>query len=113
MKKGEVLITIYIILCIIGFIFIGYLITIPIHSQEWTDIKPTEKLVKADGNKSKYLIFTDNEVFENTDEFILGKFNSSDLYRDLEIGKDYHCLVTGYRIPFLSWYRNIIKCERR
>lgn len=109
MKIGIVFISAGVIL---GFVFMGYLLTIPLRSQDWIEIKPTEKLVKTDGSNSKYLIFTADEVFENTDEFILGKFNSSDLYRDLEIEKQYYCLVTGYRIPFLSWYRNIIKCEK-
>lgn len=111
MKKGYVLITLFVILCVISFIAIGLLMTIPLRTQEWIDITPTEKIVKADGGDSKYLIFTDNEVYENTDEFILGKFNSTDIYRDLEIGKTYKCLVVGHRIHFLSWYRNIIKCE--
>lgn len=112
MKNGFVLITLYVILCVIGFILIGMIITIPLRTQEWINITPTEKLVKAGSGDSKYLIFTDNEVFENTDQFILGKFDSSDLYNKLEVGTSYHCLVVGHRVQFLSWYRNIIKCEK-
>ncbi len=57
---------------------------------------------------SKYLIFTDKEVFQNTDSWLKGKFNSSDFYRDLKVGKRYHIKTIGFRVPFLSWYKNII-----
>ena len=62
-----------------------------------------------DGDSSKYLIFCEEEVFENTDQWLVGKFNSSDFYKNLKIGKKYNLKVCGWRIPFLSWYRNIIK----
>jgi len=58
--------------------------------------------------KGKYLIFTKQEVFENTDSFWKAKFNSSDVYGQLEPGKTYEAEVYGWRVPFLSWYRNIV-----
>jgi len=56
----------------------------------------------------KYLIFTKQEVFENTDSFWKAKFNSSDVYGQIEPGKTYEAEVYGWRVPFLSWYRNIV-----
>jgi hypothetical protein len=38
----------------------------------------------------KYLIFTKQEVFENTDSFWKAKFNSSDVYGQIEPGKTEH-----------------------
>lgn len=67
-----------------------------------------ERVVDSDGD-SKYLVFTEAEVFENTDCLVLGKFNSSDLYGQLKIGETYQVQVYGWRIPFLSMYRNIVK----
>ncbi len=61
--------------------------------------------------ESKYLIFTDDEVFEESDEMFRGKFNSSDVYNELEVGSVYRVKVIGFRIPFLSMYRNIIEVE--
>ena len=73
----------------------------------------------SDGNvksTSKYLVFADDEngnplVFENTDCFIRWKFNSSNLQGQLKEGHTYKITVIGYRVPFLSWYQNIIKAE--
>jgi len=70
-----------------------------------------ERIVENDdGNiSSKYLVFTDAEVFENTDTIFHFKFNSSDIQRDLRINETYTVEVVGFRVPFLSWYRNIIR----
>lgn len=57
----------------------------------------------------KYLIFTDNETFECTDAMFVGKFNSSDMYGNIQKDSTYRFKVVGWRIPFLSSYRNIIK----
>jgi hypothetical protein len=40
------------------------------------------------------------------------KFNSSDLYKDLQIDSTYSVRVVGKRIPFLSMYRNIIEIKK-
>ena len=60
---------------------------------------------------SKYMIFTDKEVFENTDSFLSLKWNSSDVYRDVKIGDTCTFKVTGIRVPFMSWYRNILEAH--
>ena len=73
--------------------------------------KVTDKEIVVSRGVSKYLIFTEYEVFQNTDFIYTGKFNSSDYYRQLEIGKIYDATVIGFRIPYLSTYRNIIKIK--
>ncbi len=71
-------------------------------------VNRTERITDQDGKGSRYLIFTEKETFENTDSFWYFKFNSSDLYGRIETGKEYKILVSGIRIKFLSWYRNVI-----
>lgn len=74
-----------------------------------------DRVVKANGNKgfsSKWIVTCKNEVFENVDNFIpYFKFNSSDLNRKLTPGQTYTFKVYGWRVPFLSWYRNIVRIE--
>ncbi len=65
----------------------------------------------GDDPKEKYLVFTENETFENTDSTLFWKFNSSDVQGQLDRGKSYRVLVAGWRISFLSSYRNIIEIE--
>jgi len=57
--------------------------------------------------KSFYLIYTDVSEYKITDQFFYGKFNSSNLYGKLEIGKTYEFEIRGFRIPILSMYPNI------
>ncbi len=69
----------------------------------------SEKQVVTTNGKSKYLVFTNSEVFENADCFMRLKFASSDLQSQLKDGETYTATVYGWRIPFLSCYRNIVK----
>jgi|AntRauTorckE6833_2_1112554.scaffolds.fasta_scaffold00366_6 hypothetical protein len=62
-------------------------------------------------NSDKYLVFTEDEVFENTDSIPFLKFASSDLYNDLKVDGEYKVKVAGWRIPVFSMYRNIISIE--
>lgn len=73
-----------------------------------------ERIVESNGKHttSKYLVFTENEVFENSDDMIpFFKFNSSDIQGKLHVGETYKLTVWGWRINFLSWYRNILNVQ--
>lgn len=92
------------------------LIAVPI-SMSFNDhdytVLVTGKERVVEGRSSKYLIYCrtdDNDVLvlENTDNMYRGKWNSSDIYGEIESGKTYHFNVVGCRIPFLSWYENIL-----
>jgi len=53
---------------------------------------------------------TTNEkiILQNKDALFWGKFNSADVQQEIEIGKKYQFTVVGWRIPFLSWFQNIV-----
>lgn len=89
--------------------FIYHYILVGTHSY---CIEDKDRIVDTTTEKgSKYLIYTDVEVLENTDTWYYIKYNSSDVYNDLKIGKCYDLKVYGMRIPFLSWYKNIVKIK--
>jgi len=94
-----------IILIIIG---VGVFICAEYHQSNEITITVTDKAIERDSDGSKYLIYTDTEVYENTDNLFYGKFRSSNLYNDLKIGSTYRVRVIGWRVPFLSMYENII-----
>ncbi len=56
----------------------------------------------------KYLIYTDQGVFEDTDTLWYWKYDSSDVYGGLRAGQTYTFKVTGKRLGIMSWYPNII-----
>ena len=75
------------------------------------EIKDREREVKR--SRSKYIIHAKNESFECTDSILFWKWNSTDIYRRLEKGCKYRVMVAGWRVPILSWYRNIIRIKKK
>lgn len=59
----------------------------------------------------EYQIFTDKGVYKDTDTIFFLKFNSSDVYGQLQKGHRYTCRVNGFRIPLFSTKRNILDCK--
>lgn len=109
-----------VIITIVVAIVIGFIIFAAVRSyNNWVEdtratvqITVTGKEVKSDSNEdSKYLIYTKDEVFEDTDSYYFNKYNSSDVYGQLIEGKTYSCEVFGTRNPRYSYYRNIVTCE--
>ena len=74
-------------------------------------VSEKERIVKADGDDvtSYYLVFCEDETFKNDDALFHGKFRSSDLQGKLKVGETYKVKVFGWRVGFLSMYRNIVK----
>lgn len=73
-------------------------------------IEDKERIMDS-SDSSRYLIWTEEgEVFENTDQLLVGKFDSSDIQGQLKVGSKYHCSTIGIRNQFFSWYRNIYDC---
>ena len=87
----------------------GKLITIEYQNPQTITCEVKEKWVKRNGERDLYLIKCDNTVYKISDLLFKGKFNSSDIYASLEVGKTYEIKTTGYRIKFLSDYQNINK----
>lgn len=56
---------------------------------------------------------TTGVVYENEDAWFFLKWNSGDILRDLNVGERYSFHVYGWRVPFLSWYPNIISATPR
>lgn len=79
----------------------------------------TEAKIKFGEKEQTYLISArlpdgTMEVFESTDTLMYGKYNSADIYFELKnnIGAQYRAKVVGWRVPYLSWNRNIVELEK-
>jgi len=105
-----------------GIIIVGIALTIGNtvmyhRSAETIKIKVTgkDRITQSDGDgnsTSKYLVFTTTEKFENTDVMTLGKYNSSDIQGRLREDSTYTVKVYGWRIPWMSSYRNIVEIKK-
>ena len=98
-------------------IFIGALLTPTLIYRVSSDtvkfkVKRLERVNTLE--ESKYLIFTEGgEVFENVDTLTFFKFNSSDVQGQLTEGETFTATVAGWRVPWLSIYRNVVSVEQQ
>lgn len=76
------------------------------------EITVSDKYIKRSGETDIYLVVDENKnTYKITDLFFKFKFNSTDIYNELEIGKTYKVKISGFRIKVLSEYPNINKVE--
>lgn len=118
MKINKFFVIIIMIAVVLG-LSIGYQVMFSFNDTDYKiTVTDKERIYKGSGDtsSSKYLVFGDDEngnalVFENTDCFVRGKWNSSNIQGQLKEGHTYKITVVGYRIPFFSMYQNIIRIE--
>lgn len=69
------------------------------------------KIVKTEAlneGRTKYMVWTDREIFVHKTCYIEMVIDPAELYGQLEPGKTYELTVYGYRNKWMKSYRNII-----
>ena len=103
MSKISMIFGVLIVLCIIVF---GFVFFEPFFTEEVIDIKVINK-ERWIGEKGRYFIFSDKEVFLNENNYYHNKSNADELYPLFNRGDSYKVKVVGLYIPFLPRFRNI------
>lgn len=100
----------------IGLIALALLVityfTVPYWTYETKVVNIVNTAVKQNGETGKYLIFTEQGVYENTDTWYYFKFNSSDVQAVMMRPGKVRIKFYGFRVPFFSKYQNIVSAER-
>lgn len=104
MVKISIVLGVIIVLCIIVF---GFVFFEPFITEDEVDIVVINK-EKWIGERGRYFIFTDREVFVNENNYYHNKTNADELYPLFKRGDNYRVKVVGYYIPLLPRFRNII-----
>ena len=83
------------------------------HMEYGTEHTVTFTISKMDdqssGNTHKYLIFaTDDQVYEDTDAWLHGKTDSSQIWAKMSVGQTWTCPVYGFRSFWSSSYPDIL-----
>ncbi|HQF41479.1 MAG TPA: hypothetical protein PK073_01110 [Ignavibacteriaceae bacterium] len=88
-------------------ILFGYLFFEPYITEDTVTIKVINKA--QFGNESgKYFVFTEDEVFSNSNNYYQNKENADELNQQIYPGSTYKVKVVGIYIPWLPRFRNII-----
>lgn len=97
---------------VIAVLMIILSVVIPYNTRDSMVTTVTEKQrmcnSTSEGQDCKWMVFTKDQEFENTDTILFMKWNSTTLQRKLEIGKTYKIEYYGHRVGFLSSYPNIV-----
>lgn len=60
------------------------------------------------GEKERYFIFAEDEVFLNVNNYYHNKSNADVLFPLFQAGKTYRVKIVGYYLPLIPRFRNII-----
>lgn len=106
MKKSFYTVLPFIILLAIIII----IVVIPIVHTEYHIVTVTKTEIV--GNNDHYMIFCEENgkfiTYTLDDSFWYLQWNTSDIYATIEVGHTYQVKVSGFRIPLLSMYQNIV-----
>ena len=81
----------------------------PYWTHNTKTIMVSKTYVKSyDGADTYIVVDSEGNVYKNVDSWYFLKFNSTDVYNQLVVGKTVTVTITGWRIPFYSEYPNII-----
>jgi hypothetical protein len=99
--------------CLGGAAVLALLASTGWHMEYGTEHTVTFTISKMDdqsnGSSHKYLIFTtDNRVFEDTDSWLHGKTDSSQIWAAMSVGQMWTCPEYGYRSFWSSSYPDIL-----
>ena len=109
----EIVFSIIVGIIILGIIGVAiYFGTVEYQNKETIEITVKDKYIKRNGDTDLYLVASEEgETYKIQDLLFKGKFNSTDLYNELEVGKKYKITTTGIRLQYFSMYKNINKIE--
>ncbi len=103
--KVSVMLGFLIVLLVLLF---GYLFFEPFLTEETITIRVINK-AKFGNEIGKYFVFTEDEVFLNSDNYYQSKENADELDKIIYSGSNFKVKVVGVYIPWLPRFRNITK----
>lgn len=81
-------------------------------SEQTSCVVESKDRTRDQNGESDARIYTENcGTFQVKDDMLRGHFSSADTYGKLDEGATYDFRTTGYRVPFLSMFPNIIEAE--
>jgi hypothetical protein len=90
----------------------GYLFFEPFTTKTEEVITVTNK-ERWGNERGKYFIFTDDEVFTNSNDYYHDKDNADELYKMFKVGFTYKVTVVGVYLPFFPRFRNILNITEK
>lgn len=74
-------------------------------------VEDKDRTRNSDGGSDMRVYTEECGVLQVKDSMFAGQFDSSDVYSQIKPGKTYEFTTTGWRVPFLSMFPNIVEVE--
>lgn len=106
--------TIIVIVLLIGFSLMCIEWTVGTVTVKVTDLQSQQLVSGSKDNlstKIRYLVITDSETFVIENNYLMFKFNNSDIYYRLKKDSTYTFKASGIGKTLLTDYRNILKIK--
>lgn len=112
--KGIVVAVVGTLIAVSGIFLVAWTMNTLYCNDHIVTVTVTDKGIKQTENGSKYLIYGTKangevETYEITDNIARLQVDSSNKYGSIRVGETYNFKVIGVRVPYLSWYENIIE----
>ena len=95
------------VIVILVILVFGFMFFEPFFSETQETIVVINKEVWK-GERERYFIFAEDEVFLNENNYYHNKSNADDLYPLFQVGKTYRVKIVGYYLPLIPRFINII-----
>jgi hypothetical protein len=78
-----------------------------------TVVTGKERVCESGNSSCKYLVYTESGTYRLQDSIFIGRFDTSDVYGQIDEDTCYEITSYGWRVPFFSTYPNIEDIEER
>ena len=96
------------VIIILATLIFGYLFFEPFLTEK-EEIITVINIEKWGGEKGRYFIFTEDEVFLNANDYYQSKHNADEMYKQFRKGYTYKVKVVGIYVSFIPRFRNIMQ----
>ena len=80
------------------------------HRENAYNCRVIDKEAVASGDSNEYRVYTENcDTLTVSDSLFAQRWDSSNVYAQIQPGQTYDFHLQGYRVPFISQFKNILE----
>ena len=87
-----------------------YGVSSALHREDAYACRVIDKEAVASGDSNEYRVYTENcDTLTVSDSLFAQRWDSSNVYAQIQPGQTYDFHLQGYRVPFISQFKNILE----
>lgn len=94
---------------------VGFAVASYLHKETIHGVVTDKYTKRSNEHDNFYVVLKQDDgaekVLQNTDSFLMFKFDSADVQAKIHKGEKYEMVVRGYRLPILSMFPNVASVQ--